>query len=134
MDASISTRVQRETSSRDRCGTETSGPDKIVAAAGIGDKCADDWFGAIARAILGDNKPGYALHVLTGGEFDERSCQRYVAGTVNPPGYFIRALLRSDCGAQFLDAFMANSGAPWWLDQQRKRRVGERVLDALKAE
>src|SRR6202034_3960466 len=78
----------------------------------------ENWFSQACRALL-EHKPGTALHYVTG--FDERSCQRYAAGSVKPPAYFFRALLRSEQGWTWLAAAMDGSSASWWLDIQRAR-------------
>lgn len=87
---------------------------------GKSDADDSDWFGSPARDLLGP-KPGTALHYATG--FPERDCQRYAAGHVRPPGYFVRALLRSDMGWQFLSILMDGSGAVWWAEVVRARRI-----------
>jgi hypothetical protein len=74
------------------------------------------WFSEAARE-LHPNKPGTHLYFLT-CLGDERSCQRYAAGTVKPPSDFLRALLRSDHGSQWLAAVMAGSDAQWWRSYQ----------------
>ena len=48
--------------------------------------------------------------------FDERSCQRYAAGHVAPPAYFLRTLLRSPQGWTWLCAVMDDSDEPWWRE------------------
>lgn len=81
----------------------------------------ENWFAEMAQALLVP-KPGTALHYITG--FDERSCQRYAAGSVKPPAYFIRALLRSEQGGPILAALMDGCTARWWVDFQRYQRMG----------
>ena len=83
-----------------------------------GEECG--WFADAARGLL-PHKAGTALHFATG--FDERLCQKYAAGKVKPSAYFLRALLRSDGGWQWLSALMDGSDAQWWRDLQRARRV-----------
>jgi hypothetical protein len=90
---------------------------------------SDEWFADLARSVLGPSKPGTQLHFITG--IDERSCQRYAAGHVKPPGYLIRALLRSEQGEQFFAALMHGSDAQWWNEHQRERRVGRAALAAF---
>lgn len=90
----------------------------------------DGWFRRIIKRLL-PNDAGLQLHLLTG--FIERTCYRYCSGERQPPGFFIRALLRSDHGWTWLCAFMDGCDAPWWSDLQRKLRNAER-LDALKLE
>ena len=74
---------------------------------------ADDWFANACKDLL-PTKPGYELHLMSG--FDERSCQRYAAGHVAPPAYFLRTLLRSPQGWTWLCAAMGGSDADWWRD------------------
>jgi hypothetical protein len=74
-----------------------------------------------AACTLLPTKPGTALHYITG--FDERSCQRYAAGTVKPPAYFLRTLLRTDQGKQWLAAVMDGCDQQWWRDHQRAERI-----------
>lgn len=84
-----------------------------------------DWFGEMARALLPD-KPGTALHCITG--YDERLCQRYAAGHVRPSAYFLRVLLRSEQGEQFLRALMDGCAARWWREHQINSRVGAAAI------
>lgn len=79
------------------------------------------WFADAAQVLLPAKKPGTFLHYLTG--YDERLCQKYAAGTVKPSAHFLRVLLRSDQGAQWLAAIMDGSAAPWWRDHQRTVRL-----------
>jgi hypothetical protein len=66
----------------------------------------ENWFAEAAQELYGRNKPGTALFYAT--ELgDERGCQRYAAGSVKPPAYFLRRLLRSPHGWQWLCAAMA---------------------------
>lgn len=85
-------------------------------------KSDGNWFSVAARALY-PSKGGTALHYVTGG--DERLCQKYAAGTVKPPAYFLRALLRSEHGWQWLAALMDGSEARWWSDIQRARLDSE---------
>jgi hypothetical protein len=78
------------------------------------------WF-ETATCVLYPIKPGTALHYITG--VDERSCQRYAAGTVKPPAYFLRTLLRTDQGKQWLAAVMDGCDQQWWRDHQRAERI-----------
>lgn len=80
-----------------------------------------DWFKRAAQQLY-PHKPGTILH-LTTGLGDERLCQRYAAGDVRPPAYFLRALLRSQHGEQWLAAALEGCTATWWKDLQRARRV-----------
>lgn len=97
--------------------------DKAVVEKSSNDtSVADDenWFETAACVLL-PIKPGTALHFTTG--FDERSCQRYAAGAVKPPAYFLRRLLRSSQGRQWLAAVMDGCDEQWWLDHQRAQRI-----------
>lgn len=86
------------------------------------DTDGDRWFADIAQEFYPKpQKPGAALRSLTG--YEERNCQRYASAAVQPAGHFIRQLLRSDHGAQWLDALMAGCTAPWWLEHQRDVRL-----------
>ncbi len=80
----------------------------------------ENWFAEAAQQLL-PHKPGTALHYETG--FDERICQRYAAGHTKPPAYFLRGLLRSPGGWQWLCAAMEGANPAWWSDLQRARRV-----------
>lgn len=81
-----------------------------------------DWFGSLARPLLG-KEPGVALHYMVGDDFPISTCSKYVAKTESsrrqPPGYLIRALLRSDQGEPFLRAIMDGSTAKWWIEFQQ---------------
>jgi hypothetical protein len=74
----------------------------------------DNWFKDIAISLLG--KPGLELHLITGT--DESLCYKYANGKVKPPGYFIRTLLRSPQGKQFLRGLMEGCEEDWWLELQ----------------
>ena len=76
----------------------------------------DEWFKKISESLLGGpgDKPGTQLHYITG--IDERLCQRYAAGHVRPPGYFIRTLLRGDTGWTWLNALMDGAQPRWWVE------------------
>jgi|GEM_PF-4987779 len=82
------------------------------------------WFADICDQLL-PKEAGLALHIATG--FEERTCYRYAAADRKPPGFFIRALLRSDGGWQWLSAIMEGSNAAWWIDLQRTRRIAEAI-------
>jgi hypothetical protein len=83
----------------------------------------DQWFRAACRGLL-PHKAGTALHFATG--FDERTCQRYAAGHVRPPAYFLRCLLRSEDGWQWLNVIMDGATAAWWLEaKSAKTRLAE---------
>lgn len=103
--------------------------DRFVIEKTTGDKSvADDenWF-SDAVLLLYPEKPGTALHYIAEKQFDERSCQRYAAGTVKPPAYFLRALLRSPHGWQFLAATMDGSDVEWWRDVERARAIKDAI-------
>jgi hypothetical protein len=85
-----------------------------ISAVTSGNDC--DWFSNACRKLY-PLKAGTLLFFLT-GLGDERACQRYAAGTVKPPAFFLRALLRSGHGSQWLAAVMAGSNAIWWRDYQ----------------
>jgi hypothetical protein len=98
-----------------------------IAARLSGDDSSDTrWFCSICRQ-LSPSDAGFVLHVLTG--FELRSCYRYAANETKPPGYFIRALLRSDHGEQWLAALMDGSKASWWRDLQKARRIAQALRD-----
>jgi hypothetical protein len=90
-----------------------------------GKSAADDdgqWFSRAARR-LHPTKPGSILHYTT-ALGDERLCQRYASGEVKPPAYFLRALLRSEHGRQWLYAIMDGCQSEWWIEFQRHARMG----------
>lgn len=74
-----------------------------------------EWF-AVTCQYLFKHKAGTILHSLTG--IDERSCQRYAAGSVRPPAAFLRALLRNEGGFSWLCAIMDGCEAVWWQELQ----------------
>jgi hypothetical protein len=80
----------------------------------------ENWFADAAKILL-PHKAGTALHYTTG--FDERSCQRYAAGSIKPPAYFLRALLRSEQGYIWLAALMDGSDASWWRNFENVRKL-----------
>lgn len=84
---------------------------------------ADDenWFSIAARQLY-PVKPGTALHLIT-TLGNERLCQKYAAGDVRPPAYFLRALLRSDHGEQWLAVLMDGCTAGWWRDLESARHL-----------
>jgi hypothetical protein len=84
----------------------------------------EDWFPRACRQLL-PKDAGLALHLTTG--FEERTCYRYAAGDRKPPAYFLRALLRSEHGWQWLCAVMEGSEARWLDDIQRGRRIAEAI-------
>jgi hypothetical protein len=86
----------------------------------------DNWFKTIACGLLG--KPGLELHLISGS--DESLCYKYASGKVKPPGYFIRTLLRSEQGAQFLAALMDGCEAQWWGEHQRALKIGRAAIAA----
>ena len=109
-------------------------PSAIIPASASGSEIAitsasdsenSDWFGCVARALLG-KEPGVGLHYITG--FPVSSCEKYAAKTEasrrQPPGYFIRELIRSKDGEPFLRALMDGCTAQWWIEFQRHARMG----------
>lgn len=84
------------------------------------------WFSDVCRQLVRKDA-GLALHLLTG--FEERTCYRYAANDRKPPGYFIRALLRSAQGEMWLAALMDGSDATWWKELQKARRIAEVMRD-----
>lgn len=102
-------------------------PDKSVGS-DVGDKSDADWFSQMCQSLCANSegeKAWIPLYFLTG--VDERTCQRYAAGHVKPPSYFLRTLLRSEQGWQFLVFLMDDSKAEWWADVVRARRIAEAV-------
>lgn len=95
---------------------------------GPDDKSDADWFSQMCQALCANRegeKAWLPLHFLTG--VDERTCQRYAAGHVKPPAYHLRALLRSEQGWQFLAFLMDGSGAQWWADVERARKIAAAI-------
>lgn len=92
-----------------------------------GKSAADDgdWFAQSARH-LHPHKPGTVLF-LTTGLGDERLCQRYAAGDVRPPAYFLRSLLRSDSGEQWLNAVMDGCTQAWWVKLKTDSDYGRKI-------
>lgn len=80
-----------------------------------------DWFSKAARTLY-PHKAGAILHVTT-GLGDERLCHRYASGDTRPPAFFLRALLRSDHGEQWLSVLMDGCTAPWWRDLSDARHL-----------
>jgi hypothetical protein len=104
--------------------------DRAVAEKSTDDiSVGDKWFARICKGLF-TSKAGTACHYDSG--VDERSCQRYAAGTVQPSGWFIRALLRSKNGWTWLCAFMDGCDALWWRELQEERRVGRAAIEAMK--
>lgn len=97
----------------------------VSAIASASDSENSDWFGAVARSLLG-KEPGVALHYIT--DFPVSSCEKYAAKTEasrrQPPAYFLRAILRSDQGEPFFLALMDGCAAPWWIEFQKHQRMG----------
>ena len=83
------------------------------------DSEGDKWFCELARRLL-PKDAGFVLHLETG--FEERTCYRYVSGERKPPGYFIRELLRSPSGWQWLCGLMEGSDAEWFEEIKRAKR------------
>lgn len=104
----------------------TNGHGKLAVQEFTDGKSAVDWFSQSARRLY-PHKPGTVLH-LTAELGDERLCQRYASGEVKPPAYFLRALLRSEHGWQWLSAVMDGSDAPWWLSLKRSAEIGSDVI------
>lgn len=73
-----------------------------------------DWFSQGVKGVL-PRKAGLCLHLAT-GLGDERLCQKYAAGHVKPPAYFLRALLRGEDGWTWLCICMDGCKAKWWLE------------------
>lgn len=119
MSVSINGSGNGTTIARGTSAAEFTSDDKSVAG-------NENWFSDAAQRLYA-TKPGTALHYLT--DFDERCCQRYAAGSVKPPAYFLRALLRSEHGWQWLSAAMDGSTAEWWRDLQRAQRIAEKLKD-----
>ena len=94
-------------------------PAQMVSTGQLADQTVSDpeerWFADICDVLL-PKDAGLALHTTT--DFEERTCYRYAAGDRKPPGYFIRALLRSREGQVWLNAIMDGSDAPWWRELQ----------------
>jgi hypothetical protein len=78
-----------------------------------------EWFYLTAQDELGKDA-GLALAKITG--YPESSCYAYVAHDKTrrrrPPEHFIRAVIHSEYGEPFHDAFMAGCAAGWWRDRQ----------------
>lgn len=102
---------------------------KLAVTSGKSATDDENWFSTAAWDLYGKN-PGEPLHLIT-RLGDVRACQRYAAGDVKPPAYFLRRLLRSDHGEQWLNAVMSGSDAAWWLDHQRARRIAD-AIDAVR--
>lgn len=106
----------------DRTGSEITITDQT-------DSDGENWFSDLARGLLPKDS-GFILHLQTG--FEERTCYRYASGERKPPGYFIRELLRSDQGWQWLCGLMEGSNAEWWTETKRARAIKD-ALDNLPA-
>lgn len=91
-----------------------------------------DWFAAATRTLL-PNKAGTHLFLTTGCG-DERLCQRYAAGHVKPPAYFLRRLQRSEYGWQWLCAVMDGASPQWWRELQQDRDLARSVRAAIRHE
>lgn len=106
----------------------TTRADTFVRENAITDKSVSDdggWFRVAARDLLAPDR-GLALHLVT-GLGDPRQCARYVSGEVKPPGYLVRALLRSRHGEAWLNVIMDGCTAPWWLDLKADAELGRQV-------
>lgn len=86
----------------------------------------DDWFAQACRRLF-KHKAGTLLHYIT--EFDERSCHRYAAGTVQPPARFLRRLLRNQDGFTWLCTIMEDCDAVWWQELQLAIEIMQLVRD-----
>ena len=111
------------------------GFDSEATSTAVCDSDGSDWFGSIARNILGKDA-GFHLSRVTG--FPEGSCYKYVTknriARRKAPAYLLRALLRSEQGEPFLRAIMDGSEAKWWRDFQQAASVGSKVLEFTKSE
>src|SRR5258708_5036235 len=110
----------------------TSGHGKLAARAG--EAAAPEpthvksdvlWFAEMAHEVHPD-KPGTNLHLNTG--VDERLCQKYSSKTKNvrPSSSFLRALLRTERGWDYLECLMRGSDAPWWIELQQLFELARR--------
>jgi hypothetical protein len=90
----------------------------------------EDWFSVSAQRLHPDS-PGKVLH-YTAELGDVRLCQRYASGETKPPAYFLRALLRSDHGKQWLNAVMDGSTAVWWTELVERKRCADAYEAARK--
>lgn len=94
----------------------------LDAKSGVRSDAEDEnWFSSAAWKLY-PAKPGTIMHLVT-GLGNERLCQKYAAGDVRPPAYFLRALLRSDHGEQWLAAAMDGSAVQWWRDVDAARSL-----------
>jgi hypothetical protein len=105
------------------------GADRAVARKTDDDKSVGNWFSRLCDGLF-ESKAGTALYYIAGCINDERSCQRYAAGTVGTSGDFIRALLRSEQGETFLNGIMDGCEAQWWRDHQRALKIGRAAIAA----
>lgn len=107
------------------------GGNSAVGRNASGRSAVDDenWFSDAAWGLYGKN-PGEPLHLIT-SLGDVRLCQRYASGEVKPPAYFLRRLLRSKHGEQWLGAVMDGCDSAWWADMQRARRIAG-AIDAVR--
>jgi hypothetical protein len=121
-------------SANDPCGksdAETSRPPPSTGDEPFGVRIDVDpeWFSRAAIDLY-PTKGGAQLHFLTA--YDERLCQKYVAGSVRPSAYFLRTLLRGRHGEAWLNAIMDGCTAPWWRDLQRAADLGRKVAALTK--
>lgn len=97
----------------------TSGSESEKTFAPGSESHPHEWFYHVALAALGKDA-GFALAKITG--YPESSCYAYVAHDRTrrrrPPGHFIRAVIHSEYGEPFHDAFMAGCAAGWWRERQ----------------
>jgi hypothetical protein len=93
------------------------------SAANGSDDADERWFAFAAKSLL-DKDAGFALHIITG--FPERTCYYYASGERKTTGHFVRSLLRSDQGWQWLNVIMDGATAAWWLEaKSAKTRLAE---------
>lgn len=127
MHGTDTTAWRRSINSHDGTGNHTAVTNPPAPTCETDRDTANDWFVRIVRSLVG-RKPATALHYITG--FSERHCHRYAIGETRPPGYFLRALLRSEQGWQFLAALMDGAEPKWWREVLRAKRLAE-AIDAV---
>src|SRR5690242_10439680 len=82
------------------------------------------WFVALVKQLLSKDA-GFVLHLQTG--FEERTCYRYASGERKPSAYFVRTLLRSEQGWQWLSGIMEGSEPEWWRETKRARAINDAI-------
>jgi hypothetical protein len=114
---------------RETAISSNSASGSVSAITSASDSENSDWFGAVARALLG-KEPGVGLHYITG--FPVSSCEKYAAKTEasrrQPPGFFLRELIRAKEGEPFFLALMEGCTAPWWIEFEHAARVGAAAI------